>query len=229
MSIVSATTDTAAVLSAAGGTLAAGSPTAAGKEGVSDAQDKFLTLLVAQLKNQDPLSPMDNAQITSQMAQISTVSGIDKLNATLLGMATSFTANQSLQASSMIGRSVFAPGTALELQGGQALGGVELPEAADKVVVSIRDAAGQVLHRVDLGSQAAGVVTFQWDGVVDSGASAVRGTYSFAVEAVQGGNKMDALALSVGLVNSVKQGASGVMLNVSGVGAVALSDVKQVM
>jgi len=229
MNMVSAATDTAAVLAAAGGNLAAGSSTAAGTPGASDAQDKFLKLLVAQLKNQDPLSPMDNAQITSQMAQISTVSGIDKLNTTLQSMATSFTANQSLQASSMIGRSVFAPGSSLELQGGQALGGAELPQAADKVVVSIRDAAGQVLHRVDLGPQAAGVVTFQWDGVVDSGASAVPGTYSFAVEAVQGGNKMDAVALAHGLVNSVKQGAGGVMLNVSGVGAVALSDAKQIM
>jgi flagellar basal-body rod modification protein FlgD len=72
-------------------------------------------------------------------------------------------------------------------------------------------------------------VSFQWDGITDSGASAAPGSYSFAVEAVQGGNKIDAVALALGLVNSVKQGANGVMLNVNGVGSVALSDVKQVM
>jgi flagellar basal-body rod modification protein FlgD len=204
-------------------------PAATGTPGTNDAQDRFLKLLVTQLKNQDPLNPMDNAQITSQMAQISTVSGIDKLNTTLQSMAASFSAGQSLQATAMIGHSVLAPGSALQLQNGQALGGVNLPQAADKVVVSIVDGSGLVVHKVDLGAQAAGVVSFQWDGITDSGASAAPGSYSFAVEAVQGGNKIDAVALALGLVSSVKQGANGVMLNVNGVGSVALSDVKQVM
>ena len=119
--------------------------------------------------------------------------------------------------------------SALQLQNGNALGGVDLPQAADKVVVSIRDGSGQVLHKVDLGPQAAGVVNFQWDGVTDSGASAAPGSYSFAVEAVQGGNKIDAVALALGLVNGVTQGAAGATLNVNGMAPVALSDVKQVM
>ena len=213
----------------AGARAAVAAPAATGTPGTNDAQDRFLKLLVTQLKNQDPLNPMDNAQITSQMAQISTVSGIDKLNTTLQSMAASFSAGQSLQATAMIGHSVLAPGSALQLQNGQALGGVNLPQAADKVVVSIVDGSGLAVHKVDLGAQAAGVVSFQWDGITDSGASAAPGSYSFAVEAVQGGNKIDAVALALGLVSSVKQGANGVMLNVNGVGSVALSDVKQVM
>jgi flagellar basal-body rod modification protein FlgD len=204
-------------------------PATAATPGANDAQDRFLKLLVTQLKNQDPLNPMDNAQITSQMAQISTVTGIDKLNATLQGMVTSFSANQSLQATAMIGHSVLAPGAVLQLENGTASGGVYLAQAADKVVVSVRDGSGQLLHQVDLGPQAAGVLGFQWDGVVDSGASAVPGSYSFAVEAVQGADKIDATALALGLVSGVTQGKDGVALKVNGMGSVALSDVKQVM
>lgn len=217
---IGSSTDAAAALaaSASGGTA-----------GASEAQDRFLKLLVTQLKNQDPLNPMDNAQITTQMAQISTVSGIDKLNTTLQGMAASFGANQSLQAMGMIGHSVLAPGSTLQLQNGSAPGGVDLPQAADSVTVSVRDASGQLLHQVNLGAQPAGVLGFQWDGVTDSGASAAAGSYGFAVEAVQGGKKLDAVTLSSGTVSSVTQAKSGVMLNVNGVGAVALSDVKQVM
>jgi len=223
MSTVGNTTDAAAAVAALS------APAAAGKPGASEAQDRFLKLLVAQLKNQDPLNPMDNAEITSQMAQISTVSGIDKLNTTLQELATGFSANQSLQAAAIIGRSVLVPGSGLELQNGSAAGGVELPQAADKVVVSIRDGSGLVLHKVDLGPQAAGVLGFQWDGVTDSGASAVPGSYSFAVEAAQGGKKIDATALALGLVSGVTQGKGGVGLKVNGMGPVALSDVKQVM
>lgn len=223
MSTVGNTTDAAATIAAPS------APAAAGKPGTSEAQDRFLKLLVTQLKNQDPLNPMDNAQITSQMAQISTVSGIDKLNTTLRELAAGFSASQSLQATAMIGRSVLASGSGLQLRNGTAAGGVELPQAADRVVVSIRDGSGQVLHKIDLGPQAAGVLGFQWDGVTDSGASAVPGSYSFAVEAVQGGNKIDATALALGLVSGVTQGKDGVALKVNGMGSVALSDVKQVM
>lgn len=200
-----------------------------GTPATNDGQDRFLKLLVAQLKNQDPLSPMDNAQITSQMAQISTVSGIDKLNTTLQTMAASFNAGQSLQATSMIGHSVMAPGSAIQLEGGSAVGGIELAAAADAVTVSIRDASGQLLRRVNLGAQDSGVLSFQWDGTTDSGANAANGSYSFAIEAIQGGKKVEATALSAGLVAGVTTGKSGVTLNVNGIGTLALSDVKRVM
>ncbi len=194
-----------------------------------EAQDRFLKLLVTQLKNQDPLNPMDNAQITTQMAQISTVSGIDKLNTTLQSMATSFGTGQSLQATAMIGRSVLAPGSTLQLQNGAALGGVELTQAVDSLVVSVRDASGLVQHRVDLGPQKAGVIGFQWDGVTDGGASAAPGTYSYVTEAMQGGKKVDVTALTLGKVGSVTQANGTVQLNIDGLGPVALSDIKRVM
>ncbi len=224
MSTVGSTTDAAAALAALASAKDAGATKAA-----EDPQSKFLKLLVAQLKNQDPLNPVDNAQMTSQMAQISTVAGIDQLNTTLQKMASNFTASQSLQAASMIGRNVLVPGSEVQLQDGVAQGGVSLAQPVDKLTVSIVDASAQVLHKVDLGPQTAGVVNFQWGGVTDNGTTAVPGSYSFKLEAVQGGNKIDALALTLGRVTGVTQGAGGTMLNVSGKAPVAVSDVKQVM
>jgi len=223
MSIAS-TTNSAVTNVAALNSTASNSATAS-----NAAQDRFLKLLVTQLKNQDPLSPMDNAQITSQMAQISTVSGIDQLNATLQSMASSFSAGQSLQATSMIGHNVLAPSSTMALQDGSAIGGAELSQAADDVVVSIRDSSGLLMHQVHLGAQAAGVMAFQWDGTTDSGATASAGSYSFTVQATQAGKKIDVSTLAGGQVSSVTTGKNGVTLNVNGIGQVTLADVKQVM
>ncbi|MEI8030215.1 MAG: flagellar hook assembly protein FlgD [Comamonadaceae bacterium] len=220
MSTVGTTTDAA--------TVAAATTTGSGAA-IGNAQNQFLKLLITQLKNQDPLSPMDNAQITSQMAQISTVTGIDQLNTTLQSMASSFNVGQSLQATAMIGHNVLAVGSKLALQVGSALGGVELTQAVDDVVVSIHDAAGQLMREINLGPQAAGVLSFQWDGVTDSGTNAAAGSYSFAVAAMQGGNKVSATALAIGLISGVTSTKSGVTLNVNGIGQVALADVKQVL
>lgn len=193
-----------------------------------ESEDRFLKLLVTQMKNQDPLNPLDNAQVTSQMAQLSTVSGIEKLNSALQAMSSSFASSQSLQAAGMIGRSVLAPGSSLSLQNGFAAGGFELASSADKVVVSVKDAAGNVLHRMDMGAQKAGNVMFQWDGVTDSGAQAPDGAYTFEVSALQGDKKVDATLLALGKVDSVSLGASGVTLNTDLLGSVDITAVKQI-
>lgn len=204
------------------------SSTTTTKSAAQESEDRFLKLLVTQMKNQDPLNPMDNAQVTSQMAQLSTVTGIDKLNSTLQAMSSSFASSQSLQAAGMIGRSVLAPGSSLSLQNGFAAGGFELALSTDKTVVSIKDAAGNVLHSMDLGAQQAGNVMFQWDGVADGGAIAPSGSYKFEVSAIQGGNKVDATLLALGKVDSVSLGASGVTLNTDVLGSVNVATVKQI-
>lgn len=202
--------------------------TATSKTATQDSEDRFLKLLVTQMKNQDPLNPLDNAEVTSQMAQLSTVSGIEKLNTTLQAMSTSFTSTQSLQAASMIGRSVLAPGSRLQLQDGVAVGGFALPQSVDSAVVKIKDAAGNVLHSVNMGAQNAGNVLFQWDGMTDSGTSAVNGVYTFEVSAVQGGKKVTADALTISRVDSVSLGTTGVTLNTDILGSVDISKVKQI-
>lgn len=127
-----------------GTTTATGTASSVTAGSVQAQQDRFLKLLVTQMKNQDPLNPLDNAQVTTQMAQLSTVTGIEKLNATL----EAFTKAQAFQAVGMIGHYVLAPGEFLNLAGGVGLGGFELAGAADKVKVGVYDAKGALVRRL---------------------------------------------------------------------------------
>ena len=193
-------------------------------------QDRFLTLLVTQLKNQDPLNPMDNAQVTSQMAQLSTVSGIDKLNSTVQALSASMTTSQSLQATSMIGHAALVPGSQIDLLGGKSDGAVELTQPADKLTVTISDAKGNVVRTLPLGAQSsAGVVSFQWDGTDNTGAAVADGSYQFSVTAVLGGSNSSPTTLSYGLVNNISMNSSGVTLGMGTLGDVGLSEVRQVL
>lgn len=189
--------------------------TSTSASGVQATEDRFLKLLVTQMKNQDPLNPLDNAEVTSQMAQLSTVTGIEKLNTAMASMVESFAASQSLQAANMIGHGVLAPGSTLQLYEGASLAGLDLESAADKVTVSIKDTAGTVVRTLDLGKQSAGAVTFSWDGKSQGGEVLEDGEYSFSVEAMQGTEKVTADRMSLNVVTSVVLGATGTTLSLS--------------
>ena len=195
----------------------------------SSTQDRFLKLLVTQMKNQDPLNPMDNAQVTSQMAQLSTVTGIDKLNVTLQALSDSMLSNQSLQASSMIGHGVLVAGNGLDLSGGVGMGGFELPQASSSTQVTINDKSGALLRTIDLGASPAGINKFQWDGKDTAGNAVADGSYTFAVTAADGGSTVAASGLQFGMVNSVSQGSSGVTMSVGARGTFAMTQVKQIL
>lgn len=201
---------------------------AADKSTTEVSQDRFMTLLVTQMRNQDPLNPLDNAQVTSQLAQLSTVTGIDKLNTTLTSLTSSFQSNQSLQAASMIGRAVMVPGSNLVLSGSKAVLGAELPEPVDSLKVNIRDSAGKIVHSMDLGAQEAGVLPLAWDGAIDGG-KAPDGKYTFELDATRGGQKVAAKTLALGEVGSVSTNAQGVTLNLIGMGKASLADVRQII
>jgi flagellar basal-body rod modification protein FlgD len=125
--------------------------------------DRFLKLLVTQMQNQDPLNPLDNAQVTSQMAQINTVSGVEKLNETVAGLNRQFMQMQALQGASLVGRGVTIAGDRLHVDdGGQAVGGFELAGAADRVRVEVLNGAGRVVDTLDLGAQTTGRHAFDW-------------------------------------------------------------------
>jgi flagellar basal-body rod modification protein FlgD len=192
-------------------------------------QDRFLKLLVTQMKNQDPLNPLDNAQVTSQMAQLSTVTGIDKLNATVQALSSSMLASQSLQAVSMIGHVALIEGDTMDLGNGKAYAGVELKQPSDKLTVTISDEAGRTVRTLHLGSQEAGVVDVNWDGATDGGGTAADGKYTFTAVSELGGKKSDAVTLSYGLVNSVAQSSSGVTVNVGNLGEVGLSAIRKIL
>jgi flagellar basal-body rod modification protein FlgD len=137
--------------------------TAAPAAATAASEDRFLKLLVAQMQNQDPLNPMDNAQVTSQMAQINTVAGIDKLNRTVEGLTQQFVQLQALQGAGLVGRDVIVAGDALTPNDeGLPQGGSEIAAPADRVTVEILSGAGVVLDRVELGAQSAGRHGFEW-------------------------------------------------------------------
>ncbi|QKV54522.1 flagellar hook assembly protein FlgD [Comamonas antarctica] len=128
------------------------------------AQDRFLKLLVAQLNNQDPMNPMDNAEMTTQMAQINTVVGINELNSTMAAMSSQFTAMQVLQGTSMIGRTVLSEGNTLGTPVDKiSTAAFDLSGTAADVKVNIKTAAGTVVDTVTLGSLDAGRHYFAWD------------------------------------------------------------------
>jgi flagellar basal-body rod modification protein FlgD len=202
--------------------------------------DKFMTLLVTQLKNQDPLNPLDNAQLTSQFAQLSTVTGVNKLNATLETLKSSYQSSESLAAANMIGHGVLVAGNHLQLSGGKAIMGVELGSPADSVQVIVTDKrSGKDVHTMDLGGQGAGTTPLAWDGVAESSQlgpdgkpiALADGKYSFRVVATRGGEQLkDAKALAFDVVNSVTTSAKdGVKLNLPTGGVVTMADVKQIL
>jgi len=204
-------------------------PAKAGASATEQAQDRFMTLLVTQMQNQDPLNPMDNAQMTSQLAQLSTVTGIEKLNDTMQSLIGNVQSSQTFQASSMIGRNVFVPGNVMQMSANDSKFGVELAANVDKLDVSIRDANGNIVRTLALGAQKSGVVPLSWDGRNDAGAGLPDGRYSFDISASAGGNKIAVNPLSQGQVTSIANSSQGLTLNLKDLGSVGLSDIRQVL
>jgi flagellar basal-body rod modification protein FlgD len=206
---------------------------------ISAEQDKFMTLLITQLKNQDPLNPLDNAQVTSQLAQLQTVTGVNKLNDTLASLKASYQSSEAMQATGLIGHGVLVEGNTVSLSSSKGILGVELGSDADDVKLVISDAKGNEVETMDLGAQKAGVVPLAWDGVpdatkLDSDGKPITladGNYSFKVVATRGADTLtDAKGLAFDSVASVTtNGANGVKVNLPGKGAVALADIKQVL
>ncbi len=204
--------------------------TAPASGSATDIQDRFLKLLVTQMKNQDPLNPMDNSQVTSQLAQISTVNGIQQLNTTMQNMASSFLSAQSTQSTSLIGHTVLTDGSTLNVtDGGSAYAAIDLAQAATSVKVNIVGPAGNVVRQLDLGPQQSGIAGFQWDGLDDSGAKVTAGSYTYQVAAANGGQKVDTTNYMAGSVASVTLATDGAHLQVTGVGDVTMQQIKRIM
>lgn len=191
-------------------------------------QDRFLTLLVTQLKNQDPLNPMENAELTSQLAQLSTVEEISKLNQSMTDFVSQFKVNQSLQAAGLVGRSVLAEGNSLQLGAEGGAGGVDLAEAADKVTVDILDADGNLVRTLELGKQPAGLARFVWDGLDKNGEAATEGLYSFAVKASKADEEVAATGYALAQVLSVTLNKTGAQVEVTQEGVLELDQIRQI-
>ncbi len=190
----------------------------------SEMGDRFLKLLVTQLKNQDPLNPMDNAQLTSQMAQINTVSGIEKLNESVKGLGSQFLQAQAVQGAAMIGRQAWVEGDRLVASAGVARGGFELAASASSVKVEVVGPGNRVLDTVDLRAQPAGRGSFQWN--VPSGVDPA--SLSFRMVAKAGTAAVGATSYSIDTVSSVSTGPNGLTVGLARLGETEFSRVKAV-
>jgi flagellar basal-body rod modification protein FlgD len=195
------------------------------KSDANASQDRFLKLLVAQLNNQDPMNPMDNAQMTSQIAQINTVSGINQVNDTLKGMSEQFASLQVLQGSSMLGRNVLIEGSKLSIQDGKAAGAVDLSAKAESVKIEIVSPGGTVLDTLNLGALDTGRHSFTWDASKYSGT----GSPSFRVVATTGGQNVASTAMVQDKVTSVGSENGAMLVQLANNTAVGYSKIKSLL
>jgi len=189
-------------------------------------QAEFLKLMTAQLKNQDPLAPMENGEILGQMAQFSTVNSVGEMATQLKALADQMSSNRMLSSGSLIGRSVLSASNYGELREGQALdGAVRITEPVDGAVVYIRNAVGQVMESYELGPAGAGDYPFSWDGSLPGGKNALPGRYQVEVAVSRAGKIEAAKALLYTPVTSVSMNGQEVTLNLQNGSQVPLSQV----
>ena len=191
----------------------------------------FLTLMLAQLKNQDPTSPVDSNEFLSQLASLSEVQGITQLNTSFATLSSSLTSNQALQASSLLGHQALVPSSTATLPtaGASISGAVSVPQTSSQVVLNITNSAGVLVQSINLGAQPAGLANFTWNGQT-SGGAAPAGPYNLTaqVSGVAGGTAVTTLV--GGTIDSVTMGSgtTGMTLNISGLGSVPFSSVQQI-
>lgn len=192
-------------------------------------QADFLKLMTTQLQYQDPFKPMESGEFLGQIAQFSTVSGIQSMQESIETLAGSLSANQTLQATNLVGHGVLVPSDSGYLFGeGGVAGSATLPSSGT-LTIEISDASGQVVRRIDLGEQSAGKVDFVWDGLDTAGVRLAEGAYGIKAQLTQGSTRESLATSVVGLVDSVSIGASGLSLNLFGMSAVGLGQVQQIL
>ncbi len=204
--------------------LNAGGSSAAGASSDAGSADRFLKLLVTQMQNQDPLNPMDNAQITSQMAQINTVAGLQTLNTSVQGLGAQFMQMQALQGAALVGHEVTLQGSrmAVNTATGQGLAGFDLALPADAVKVEVLNPAGRVVDTLNLGALGGGRHDIAWDARQADPAL----EYRFRISANAGAQTVAATPLMRDQVQAVSTSGSGLVLSTLFSGDVAYGDVK---
>lgn len=195
-------------------------------------QDAFLKLMTTQMQNQDPFKPLESGEFLGQMAQFSTVSGIQDMQASFNQLANSLVSNQALQASALVGREVVVPSSyaVLPAGGGTLRGAIELPAGARNVRIGLYNSAGELVHQLNLGSKTAGMHEFSWDGVKADGISAPRQIYVMKAEVDTGAEMVAGETLAVANVDSVSLGrmGEGITINLADLGSASFSSVRQI-
>lgn len=194
-------------------------------------QSDFLKLMTTQLATQDPMKPMENGDFLGQMAQFSTVTGIEALTEKFGALSLSLNQGQALQAAALVGKEVLSPATKSQLDAGQGMrGAVGLSASATQLTVDVYDATGQLMQTLDLGAQASGMADFTWDGLTSDGQPAPEGVYEFRATASSGDAAAAVETFLGGQVQSVTADYAngGLILNVKGLGGVTFGDVARI-
>ena len=191
-------------------------------------QADFLRLMTEQLKNQDPLKPLDNAQFLGQLAQFSTVQGIDKMQNAMEAVASVMESDQTLRAAALVGRDALVEASTVDLAAGAGVHGEVSAPSAGPVTFEIVDAGGNRVRQMTVDAHAAGNTAFQWDGRNDAGQAAAAGRYT--IRAVSGsGDTAEPLAVRVAArVDSVSIEPTGLVLNLAGLGSHPLSAIRRI-
>jgi len=194
-------------------------------------QSDFLKLMTTQLNNQDPTQPADSSQMLAQMAQLSTVSGIQDMQTSLKQLVNTMMASQTTQAAALVGHQVVAPGSTATLSSNGLSGAVDLTQDTNQLAVGIYDSAGQLVKQMDLGAQSKGTVPFSWDGIMDNGTAAPNGPYQIKAMAYANGSAEAMGTYVASKVDSVTvdSASQNITLNTSGGDAIKISDIKQLM
>jgi flagellar basal-body rod modification protein FlgD len=195
------------------------------------AMEDFLELMVTELTHQDPFKPMENSELATQISQFATVSGIDDLNNSFTNLSDDLLSGQTLQAASLVGHEVLAPiSTGYLKSGGTVEGVVGLYDSATDVTVQVYSSSGELVRKIDLGTQDKGEVSFTWDGLTDAEEYADEGVYTISAISTQGGESVVPYTLIKAKVASVSLGGAGqeMALNLEGLGPISFSDVAEI-
>ena len=173
-------------------------------------QEQFLELMMAQLKNQDPMEPMDNGEFLGQMAQFSTVTGIESMQESLENLTETYATSQTLQATQLVGQEVLVEDANIELNDSEVVNGTfELEAASGDVKLDITDAAGAIVQQLNLGPYGPGRHSFTWDGLDNEGNRAATGQYVANISAQKNDGYEAVTVLTSRVVDSVEFGAGG--------------------
>jgi len=195
--------------------------------------EQFLNLMIAQLKNQNPLTPMESSEFTSQLAQISSLEQLVSIDGNIEeGIGVDMVLTQAINntlAATLIGKDVTAMGNGIELQDGEDVDiHFSLAGFAEKVEVQVYDQAGNLVRTIESDALASGKHSVTWDGESDNGEDFPDGNYYFSVKAEDGdGNNVGARALVVGLISAVRFEGGSAVLMVNG-REIAFSDVIEI-
>ncbi|WP_148863004.1 flagellar hook assembly protein FlgD [Marinobacter fonticola] len=200
--------------------------------GASDelGKNEFMELMIAQLKNQNPLEPQDNGDFIAQLAQFSSLEEMQGLSGSVQDVVGQFRSTQALQASAMVGRTVLVPSQTGILGASREVEGViGVPATTSSLRVDVMNSSGELVRQIDLGAAQAGQTSFTWDGKDSSGNDLPEGAYMVKASGSYNGSTEQLGTMVSANVDSVSLGTAGsVTLNLAGMGSIALSDVRQI-